>query len=173
MQFEDSTQVHGAKASADANVVARCSCPGGCIVVFDRWDDEDSPEFYGELYTGYHPVGFWQRIKNAVTCLRGREVCAASVVLNEEAATALARLLSGPVRHRPASADPTPDGQKGMFRKRGETLLDHCVYLMEAMFMETLNGSLCQVDAENRCGRCERLWDDLRALMGRYDAGER
>jgi hypothetical protein len=76
------------------------------------------------------------------------------------------------------SDKPTPDEQKGMFRSRGETLLDDCIYLMEQMFMESLNGVLCQVDdaddgRSGACARCERMWDDLKALMARYDAGER
>jgi hypothetical protein len=69
-------------------------------------------------------------------------------------------------------AKPTPDGEKGMWRKRGDTLLSQCIYLMEQMFMESLNGVLCQCEDE-RCEGCQKLWADLKALMDRYDAGER
>lgn len=71
--------------------------------------------------------------------------------------------------------EPTPQHEKGMFRKRGTTLLDQCIYLMEQMFMESLNGVLCQVDDEHprACEGCERKWTELKALMARYDAGER
>lgn len=74
-----------------------------------------------------------------------------------------------------AQAEPTPREAKGMFRRRGDTLLDHCVYLMENMFMESLNGVVCQVDDEHprACKRCAGYWTELKALMERYDAGER
>jgi hypothetical protein len=35
-------------------------------------------------------------------------------------------------------AKPTPQGQKGMFRKRGTTLLDRCVFLMGEMWMKRM-----------------------------------
>jgi hypothetical protein len=76
-------------------------------------------------------------------------------------------------RERPgAKAERTPDREKGMWRKRGDTLLSECVYLMEQMFMESLNGVLCQYEDE-RCAGCQKMWAELKALMDRYDAGER
>jgi hypothetical protein len=74
--------------------------------------------------------------------------------------------------HSAGCTRPTPITQKGIFRRRGDTLLDQSVYLMEQMLIESLNGRLCQID-DDRCAGCQRLWAELRALIDRYDAGER
>lgn len=78
--------------NADDSIVIRCSCAGGCLVGFERWDD-DGPEFTGELYTGLHPRSWRERLHGAWTCLCGRERVLSSVILNEETAAALGRFL--------------------------------------------------------------------------------
>jgi hypothetical protein len=73
---------------------------------------------------------------------------------------------------RPGQSELTPQDKKGMFRRRGDVILSQCIYLMEQMFMESLNGVLCQYEDE-RCKSCARMWAELKALIERYDAGER
>lgn len=73
------------------------------------------------------------------------------------------------------SVEPTPEHMRGIHRRHGNTLLDQCIGLMESMWMESLNGVLCQVDDEDprACESCKRRWARLRELIARYDAGER
>lgn len=77
----------------DDSVAVRCSCLEGCIVAFERWDGDDGPEFTGELYTGFHPCNWRERLQGAWTCLRGRERVLSCVVLGTDAAAALGDFL--------------------------------------------------------------------------------
>ena len=86
--------VYGAAAGSDENIVVRCSCAGGCLLAFDRWDGEDGPDFYGEIYTGIGPRSWGERLRGAWTCLRGREHVVSSMVLSEGGAHALGEFLS-------------------------------------------------------------------------------
>jgi hypothetical protein len=87
--------IHGPEPIADGSYVARCSCPGRCIIGFTHWvEPNHGDEFYGELYTGFQPETLRGRLRNAWACLRGREMCSASVVLTKDAALALGTFLN-------------------------------------------------------------------------------